>query len=68
MHDPDPAFTTIPPLPRISITLGTSLTAGPGAKPGEPADRGAYHFRDRNIDMAFTPFSIGILGHWDPPK
>jgi hypothetical protein len=53
---------------RISITLSTSLTAGPGAKPGDPADRGAYHFGDRNIDMAFTPFSIGILGHWDPPS
>jgi hypothetical protein len=53
---------------RISITLSSSLGAGPPGKPGDAPDRGSYHFGDKNVDMSFTPFSIGILGHWDPPK
>jgi len=53
---------------RISVTLGTSLGFGPPLKPGDPPDRGAFHFGGRGVDMAFTPFSIGILGHWDPPS
>jgi hypothetical protein len=53
---------------KISVTLGSSLGAGPPVKPGDPPDRGAFHFGNSNIDMSFTPFAIGILGHWDPPS
>jgi hypothetical protein len=52
----------------ISVTVGTSIGFGPPIKPGDPPDRGAFHFGNRDVDMAFTPFSIGILGHWDPPS
>lgn len=53
---------------KISVTLGTSLGFGPGRKPDDPPDRGAIHLGNRDVDMAFTPFMIGILGHWDPPS
>jgi hypothetical protein len=52
---------------RISLTLSSSLGIGPPLRPDDPPDRGAFHFGDRSLDMSFTPFAIGILGHWDPP-
>jgi hypothetical protein len=53
---------------KISLTLSSSLGVGPPLKPGDPPDNGAFHFGNRNADLSFTPFSIGILGHWDPVK
>ena len=47
---------------KISVTLGASLGVRPQARAGDPPDRGAFHFGNRNIDMSFTPFSIGIFG------
>jgi hypothetical protein len=52
----------------ISVTAGASLGFGPPLKPGDPPDRGALHGGNQKFDMAFTPFTIGILGHWDPPS
>ena len=51
----------------ISLTATSSVNVGPGAKPGGPPDYGSYHTGNRNVDVSFTPFFIGILGHWDPP-
>jgi hypothetical protein len=53
---------------KISVTAGASLGFGPPIKPGDPPDRGAIHGGNQKFDMAFTPFMIGILGHWDPPS
>ena len=53
---------------RVSVTAGASLGFGPKPKPGDPPDLGAFHFAKDNLDMAFTPFTIGLLGHWDPPS
>jgi hypothetical protein len=50
---------------QISVTASSSLGFGP-LSPGPP-DRGAIHFGGNGVDMAFTPFMIGIVGHWDPP-
>ena len=52
---------------QISLTAATGLGFGPGLKPGDPPDRGAMHFGNANVDVGFTPFMIGIVGHWDPP-
>jgi hypothetical protein len=52
---------------KVSVVLGSSLGVGPGIKPGDTPDPGARHFGNSNVDLAFTPFTIGILGHWDPP-
>ncbi|HLV89152.1 MAG TPA: hypothetical protein VKV39_19370 [Candidatus Sulfotelmatobacter sp.] len=52
---------------QISVTAMTGLNFGPGLKPGDPPDRGAIHFGNRDVDVGFTPFMIGIIGHWDPP-
>jgi len=52
---------------RISLVATTGLGFGPPVKPGDPPDRGAVHFGNRDFDVGFTPFTIGIVGHWDPP-
>jgi hypothetical protein len=52
---------------QISIVATSGLNFGPGVKPGDPPDRGAVHFGNRDVDASFTPFMIGIVGHWDPP-
>ena len=44
---------------------GSLAGFGPKPKPGDPPDLGAFHFAKDNLDMAFTPFTIGLLGHWD---
>jgi hypothetical protein len=51
----------------ISIVATSGIGFGPPIKPGDPADRGATHFGNRDFDVGFTPFMIGIVGHWDPP-
>ena len=51
----------------ISVVASSALNFGPPVKPGDPPDRGAVHFGNRDADVAFTPFMIGIVGHWDPP-
>ena len=51
----------------ISIVATSGLGFGPPIKPGDPPDRGAMHFGNRDFDVGFTPFTIGIVGHWDPP-
>jgi hypothetical protein len=51
----------------ISIVATSGLGFGPAIKPGDPPDRGATHFGNRDFDVGFTPFMIGIVGHWDPP-
>ena len=50
---------------QISLTASSGVTFGP-MSPGPP-DRGALHYDANGVDVAFTPFMIGILGHWDPP-
>ena len=47
----------------ISLTAQTSVGVGPAMKPGDPPDYGALHYGN----VSFSPFMIGILGHWDPP-
>jgi hypothetical protein len=51
----------------ISIVATSGLGFGAPVKPGDPTDRGATHFGNRDFDVGFTPFMIGIVGHWDPP-
>jgi hypothetical protein len=51
---------------QISFTASSGLTFAP-LSPGPP-DRGAMHFGANGVDVAFTPFMIGIVGHWDPPS
>jgi len=51
----------------ISLVATSGVTFGPPVKPGDPPDRGALHFGNRDYDVGFTPFMIGIVGHWDPP-
>jgi hypothetical protein len=36
-------------------------------KAGDPPGRGAMHYGNQNVDVAYAPFMIGIVGHWDPP-
>ncbi len=52
---------------KISIVASSGVTFGPPVKAGDPPDRGAMHYGNRDVDVAYTPFMIGILGHWDPP-
>jgi hypothetical protein len=52
----------------VSVTAASSVAIGPRPGPGDPPDRGALHRPSGNVDIAFTPFMIGILGHWDPPS
>jgi hypothetical protein len=52
----------------ISVIAGSSVGLGPRPKPGDPPDRGAFHVQKGDVDISFTPFTIGILGHWDPPS
>jgi hypothetical protein len=52
---------------QVSIVASSGLNFGPPVKPGDPPDRGAIHFGNRDVDASFTPFMIGIVGHWDPP-
>jgi hypothetical protein len=47
---------------QISVTASSSMAFGP-LSPGPP-DRGTIPVGG----MAFTPFMIGIVGHWDPPS
>jgi hypothetical protein len=47
---------------QISVTASSSVGFGP-LSPGPP-DRGSIPLGN---GMAFTPFMIGIVGHWDPP-
>jgi hypothetical protein len=47
----------------ISLTAATSVGVGPSMKPGDPPDYGSQHYGN----VSFSPFMIGILGHWDPP-
>jgi hypothetical protein len=48
---------------KISLTAATSVGVGPSMKPGDPPDYGSQHYGN----VSFSPFMIGILGHWDPP-
>lgn len=52
---------------KISMVASSGVTFGPPVKPGDPPDRGAAHYGNSNVDVAYTPFMIGIVGHWDPP-
>jgi hypothetical protein len=52
---------------QISLVATSGLGFGPPIRPGDPPDRGAIHFGNRDFDVGFTPFMIGIVGHWDPP-
>ena len=52
----------------VSVTAASSVAVGPRPGPGDPPDRGAFHRQSGPVDIAFTPFMIGILGHWDPPS
>lgn len=47
----------------ISLTAQTAVGFGPAPGPGDPPDYGALHYGN----VSFSPFMIGILGHWDPP-
>ena len=48
---------------QISLTFSSSVGVGPAARPGDPPDYGSLH--DGNL--SFSPFNIGLVGHWDPP-
>ena len=48
---------------KISLTAQTAVGFGPAIRPGDPPDYGSMHFGN----VSFSPFMIGILGHWDPP-
>jgi len=50
----------------ISVTATSGLSLSP-SNPGGPPDYGGIHTGNRDVDVAWTPFMIGILGHWDPP-
>jgi hypothetical protein len=52
---------------QISVVAQSGVTFGPAIQPGDPPDRGALHYGNRDVDVGFTPFMIGIVGHWDPP-
>ena len=52
----------------ISIVATSELGFGPPVRPADPTDRGATHFGNRDFDVGFTPFMIGVVGHWDPPS
>jgi hypothetical protein len=52
---------------KISLVASSGVTFGPPVKAGDPPDRGAMHYGNQNVDVAYTPFMIGIVGHWDPP-
>lgn len=57
----------------LHVTTQISVIAQSGASfskasPGGPPDYGAAHYGVGNYDVAFTPFMLGIVGHWDPPN
>jgi hypothetical protein len=52
---------------KISLVASSGVTFGPPVKPGDQPDRGSLHYGNRNVDVAYTPFFVGIIGHWDPP-
>jgi len=48
---------------QISLTFSSSLSVGPAPRPGDPPDYGSF----QNGNLSFSPFNIGLIGHWDPP-
>ncbi len=52
---------------QISLVATSGLGFGAPIRPGDPPDHGAMHFGNRDFDVSFTPFMVGIVGHWDPP-
>jgi hypothetical protein len=52
---------------KFSLVASSGVTFGPPVKPGDTPDRGSMHYGNSNVDVAYTPFFIGVIGHWDPP-
>lgn len=48
---------------QISLTFSSSLGVGPAPRPGDPPDYGSL----QHGNLSFSPFNIGLIGHWDPP-
>jgi hypothetical protein len=48
---------------QISLTFSSSLSVGPAPRPGDPPDYGSL----QHGNLSFSPFNIGLIGHWDPP-
>jgi hypothetical protein len=48
---------------QISLTFSSSLSVGPAPRPGDPPDYGSF----QHGNLSFSPFNIGLIGHWDPP-
>jgi hypothetical protein len=48
---------------QISLTFSSSLSVGPAPRPGSPPDYGSL----QSGNLSFSPFNIGLIGHWDPP-